>query len=158
MWNRDAAQFVYAPVELKEGEMPQHPTWTKVMEHCGEDLNTCIPSLPWCKDWGISTGGDYLTAWVACMFQNPFGCLPYLFMYGPQNSGKSSFHEALSLLLTNGVAKADRALTSDQGYNEELEDAILAVVDEVDISKAGSSVYNKLKEWVTGLTISIHGK
>lgn len=158
LWNRDAAQFTYAPVELKEGGTPVHPTWNRVMGHCGSDLNDYIPSLPWCADWGISTGGDYLTAWVACIMQNPFGKLPYLFMYGPQNSGKSSFHESLSLLFTSGVAKADRALTSEQGYNGELEGAVLAVVDEVDISKAGSSVYNKLKEWVTGLTISIHAK
>jgi hypothetical protein len=158
MWNRDAAQFVYAPIELKEGEVPHHPTWTKVMEHCGLDLSDYVSDLPWCKEWGITTGGDYLTAWVACMFQNPYGKLPYLFMYGPQNSGKSSFHESLALLLTDGVAKADRALTSEQGYNGELTNTVLAVVDEIDISKAGSSVYNKLKEWVTGLTISIHAK
>jgi len=157
MWNRDAAQFVYAPIELREGESPKHPTWTRVMEHCGVDLSDYLKELPWCSDWGIVTGGDYLTAWVACMFQNPFGKLPYLFMYGPQNSGKSSFHESIALL-TNGVKKADRALTSEQGYNGELMGAVLAVVDEVDISKAGSSVYNKLKEWVTGLTISIHAK
>jgi hypothetical protein len=158
LWNRDAAQFTYPVAEMKEGESPYHPTWTRLMEHCGVELNEYLMELPWCKDWGIVTGGDYLTAWVACMFQNPFGKLPYLFMYGPQNSGKSSFHECLDLLLTKGVEKADRALTSEQGYNGELAGAVLAVVDEVDISKAGSSVYNKLKEWVTGLTISMHEK
>lgn len=158
VWNRDAPQFVYAPIELGEDESPEHPTWNRLMAHCGVELNEYIPDLPWCKDWGITTGGDYLTAWVACMFQNPFGKLPYLFMYGPQNSGKSSFHEAIALLLTNGVEKADRALTSTQGYNGELIDTVLAVVDEVDIAKAGSEVYNKLKEWVTGITVSIHAK
>jgi hypothetical protein len=158
VWNRAAAQFVYAPVELSEGEIPQHPTWTRVMNHCGVELSEYIPELPWGESWGIATGGDYLTAWLACMFQRPFGKLPYLFMYGPQNSGKSSFHESIRLLLTRGVVAADRALTSDQGYNGELEDAVLAVVDEVDISKSGSSTYNKLKEWVTGITISIHAK
>jgi hypothetical protein len=155
IWNRDAAQFVYPAVELGEGEMPLHPTWTKIMEHCGGDLTKYIMELPWCREWGLTTGGDYLTAWIACMFHNPFGKLPYLFMYGNQNSGKSSFHESIALLMTNGVNKADRALTSEQGYNGELMDTVLAVVDEVDISKAGSGAYNKLKEWVTGITISI---
>ncbi|MHC4299387.1 MAG: DUF5906 domain-containing protein [Planctomycetota bacterium] len=155
MWNRDAAQFVYPAAELKADEVPHHPTWTRVMEHCGIELNEYIAELDWCKDWGITTGGDYLVAWIACMFRNPFGKLPYLFMYGPQNSGKSSFHESVALLLSQGVAKADRALTSEQGYNGELMDAVLAVVDEVDVAKAGSGAYNKLKEWVTGLTISI---
>ena len=157
-WNRDSAQFAFSPAVLKEGESPHHPTWDRIMAHCGVELNEYIPQLPWCKEWGIMNGGDYLTAWVACMFQNPFGKLPYLFMYGPQNCGKSSFHEALALLLTKGVVKADRALTSEQGYNGELRGGILAVIDEVDISKAGSSAYNKLKEWTTGLNISIHAK
>ena len=158
VWNRDAAQFVYPPIELGEGEVPHHPTWTRLMNHCGHDLSEYIPTLPWCKGWGIETGGDYLVAWLACMFHNPFGKLPYLFMHGNQNCGKSSFHESVDLLMTNGVSKADRALTSEQGYNGELLDTILAVVDEVDISKAGASAYNKLKEWVTGLTVSIHAK
>lgn len=158
MWNRDAAQFIYKPIDLGEGEVPHHPHWDRLVEHCGCDLTEYIKNLEWCKAWGIESGGDYLTAWIACMFQHPFGKLPYLFMYGPQNSGKSSFHEAVNLLLTTGVVKADRALTSEQGYNGELVDAVLAVIDEVDISRAGSSVYNKLKEWTTGLTISIHAK
>jgi hypothetical protein len=158
MWNREGAQFTYTPVTLGPDEVPHHPTWDILLSHCGCDLNDYLPDLAWCSDWGIATGGDYLLAWVACMIQNPFGKLPYLFFYGPQNSGKSSFHESLKLLLTKGYAKADRALTSEQGYNGELENAVLAVVDEVDIAKAGSSVYNKLKEWTMGLTISIHAK
>jgi len=158
LWNRDGAQFRYEPIELNEGEHPVHPTWNRVMEHCGRDLNEYIDDLPWCQDWNIRTGGDYLTAWIACMFQNPYGKLPYLFMYGPQNCGKSSFHEALEFLLTRGVAKADRALTSVGGFNSELEEAILAVIDEVDVARAGSAAYNKIKEWVTGTSISIHPK
>jgi hypothetical protein len=158
MWNRDSAQFVYAPIDLSEGEMPHHPHWNKVMRHCGSDLDEYIPSLNWCKDWGIECGGDYLTAWVACMLRHPFGKLPYLFMYGPQNSGKSTFHESIDLLMTRGVEKADRALTSQSGYNGELMDTVLAVIDEVDISKAGLLAYNKVKEWTTGLNISIHAK
>lgn len=158
VWNRNSVQFAYSPVELKEGEVPHHPTWTRVMEHCGVELNEYIPNCEWCKEWGINTGGDYLTAWVACMCQNPFCKLPYLFFYGPQNSGKSSFHEALSLLFTKGVVNADRALTSEQGYNGELMGAILGVVDEVDVAKSGSSAYNKLKQWITGLQITIHEK
>jgi len=158
-WNRNATQFLYTPIELQEGEHAVHPTWNRLMRHCGIELDQLIPNLPWCKEWGIENGGDYLTAWVACMFQNPYGKLPYLFFYGPQNSGKSSFHEALALLVTKGVCKADRALTSKSGYNGELTNAILGVVDEVDISKTGGiEAYNKLKEWVTGETLSVHAK
>jgi hypothetical protein len=79
-------------------------------------------------------------------------------MYGPQNSGKSIFHEAIGKLVTRGVMKADRALTSTSGYNGELLNVVLGVIDEVDISKSGSAAYNKLKEWTTGLTLSVHAK
>jgi hypothetical protein len=129
------------------------------MGHCGVELNDYIPELPWCKDWGIVTGCDYMTAWVACMMQNPHGKLPYLFMYGPQNSGKSSFYEAIALLMTPGsMERADKALTSDQGYNGELEGVVLAVIDEIDISKAGATAYNRIKDWTTGLTFCLHAK
>ena len=158
MWNRNAAQLRFTPLELAQGEVPRHPHWDRVMNHCGCDLDEYLPELDWPKQWGITNGGDYLKAWVACMIRNPFGKLPYLFMYGPQNSGKSIFHEAVSLLMTKGVVKADKALTSDQGYNGELSGAVLAVVDEVDISKSGMMAYNRLKEWTTGLTLSIHAK
>lgn len=157
-WNRNAVQFVYQPVTLEEGQEPTHPTWNRLLEHCGVELNEYIPDLPWCRDWGITTGGQYLLAWVACMVQKPYCKLPYLFMYGPQNSGKSSFHESLSLLFTTGVEKADRALTSSQGYNGELRGVILAVIDEVNVNKTGPEVYNKLKEWVTGETFAVHAK
>lgn len=158
VWNRNAPQFIYPPVDLKGDEVPLHPHWDMLMNHCGAELDHYIPKLPWCKQWGFERGGDYLKAWVAIMFQKPFTQLPYLFMYGPQNCGKSSFHEAIRLLITRGVESADRALTSKGGYNGELEDIVLAVVDEVDISKAGTDAYNKLKEWVTALNISIHPK
>jgi hypothetical protein len=158
VWNLGASQYVFTPLDLAEGEVPQHPNWDRVMRHCGSDLDTYIPHLPWCKEWGIYNGGDYLTAWIACMLRYPFAKLPYLFMYGPQNSGKSIFHEAISKLVTRGVMKADRALTSSSGFNGELLNVILGVIDEVDISKSGSAAYNKLKEWVTALTLSVHAK
>jgi len=158
VWNLGASQYVYRPIELEEGEVPYHPHWDKIMNHCGCDLDVYIPHLEWCKEWGIKNGGHYLTAWIACLLRSPFSKLPYLFMYGPQNSGKSIFHEAIGKLITRGVVKADRALTSTSGYNGELLHAVLGVIDEVDISKSGSSAYNKLKEWTTALTLSVHAK
>jgi hypothetical protein len=158
VWNLGASQFVYRPIELEEGEVPFHPHWDKVMNHCGCDLDVYIPNLEWCKTWGIKHGGHYLTAWIACLLRYPFSKLPYLFMYGPQNSGKSIFHEAIGKLITRGVVKADRAITSTSGYNGELLNAVLGVIDEVDISKSGAATYNKLKEWTTALTLSVHAK
>lgn len=157
-WNLGAPQFIYKPVNLDDDEQPYHPHWDKVMGHCGEDLDGIIRDLIWCRNWGIFNGKDYLTAWVSCLIREPFEPLPYLFMYGPQNSGKSIFHEAINLLVTGGVVKADRALTSSNDFNGELANAVLGVVDEVNIAHAGPTVYNKIKEWTTSQYISIHAK
>lgn len=157
-WNLGAPQLLYKPAQFDDGEQPVHPHWDKVMSHCGEDLDPVIRETTWCRNWGIFNGRDYLTAWVSCLMREPFDPLPYLFMYGPQNSGKSIFHEAISLLVTGGVVKADRALTNSSDFNGELANAVLGVIDEVNIANAGPGVYNKIKEWTTSQYISIHAK
>jgi hypothetical protein len=88
------------------------------------------------------------------MIRYPFSPLPYLFLYGPENSGKSIFHEAIALLMTKGCVPADRALTSASDFNGELANCILAVVEEKDISKAKGALA-KIKEWVTARNLSI---
>jgi len=157
-WNLGAPQFVFDPVNMPDDEPAKHPYWDRVLDHCGGELTNVVRETEWCKKWGIYTGADYLATWIACMFREPFEPLPYLFMYGPQNSGKSIFHEAISLLVTGGVVKADRALTNRNDFNGELANAVLGVVDEVNIANAGPTVYNKIKEWVTGKFISLHRK
>jgi hypothetical protein len=157
-WNLGAPQFVYKPAIMEDDDKPVHPHWDKVMGHCGEDLDSVIRNISWCRNWGIFNGRDYLTAWLACLLREPFEPLPYLFMYGPQLGGKSMFHEAISTLVTGGVVKADRALTNASDFNGELANAVLGVIDEVNIAHAGPTVYNKIKEWTTGQYISIHAK
>jgi len=157
-WNRDAPQFKYEPAQLAIDEKPHHPWWDKYYNHLGSDLDRYVTEAWWKDEYGIENGGDYLKAWVACMLRYPFDKLPYLFMYGTQETGKSMFHETISLLITKGVVSADRALTSESGYNGELLNAVLAYVDEVDVAEAGRGVYNMLKAWTTGLTIPIHAK
>jgi len=157
-WNLGAPQLVHQPAQLESDEVPRHPHWDMILTHCGEHITPGVQNASWCRDWGIFNGKDYLTAWISCLLREPFEPLPYLFMYGPQNSGKSIFHEAISLLVTGGVVKADRALTSPGDFNGELANAVLGVVDEVNIAHAGASVYNKIKEWTTSQFISIHAK
>jgi hypothetical protein len=149
-WNMNAVQLAF-----DIGEPGGHPHWDLIFDHCGESLTEYIQELDWAEKWGITTGREYLQYWVSCLIKEPFEPLPYLFFYGPQESGKSIFHEGLSLLFNKGVVKADRALTSQSDYNGELKGAIVGVVDEVDITEAGARVYNKIKEWVTGRKISI---
>ena len=154
-WNYGAAQFRYQPSDTEE---PKHPHWDRILSHIGEDLDRVVKNTGWCQKWGIQNGRDYLTAWIACMLREPFEPLPYLFIYGDQGCGKSILHEVISLLVTGGVVKADTALTNQSDFNGELANGVLAVIDEKNVASAGPSVYNKIKDWTTSLTLSVHRK
>lgn len=156
-WNRDAAQLRYVPAEVEPSEI-KHPHWDKIMSHCGKDLDSQIKVSPWAKQYGILSGRDYLTMWISCMIREPYDPLPYLFFFGNQNCGKSIFREAIELLMTKGCVQADAALQSTSGFNGELYEAVLCYVEEVDLSKAGSMAYNRIKEYVTNLQLSVHIK
>ncbi len=155
-WNREAAQFRYTP---QQEEPFNHKTWDLVLKHCGLGLDNAIIEDGWCQTNGIATGEDYLRIWVASLFQYPKRPLPYLFLYSrAENTGKSTLHEALSFLINGtGYARADTALTSAQGFNGELANAVLCVVQETDITKSVGA-RNRLKDWVTALQIPIHIK
>lgn len=153
-WNLDATQYKFHPADLGDDDVPQHPHWDLILEHIGMDLTATIRELAWAKESNIQSGADYLRAWLACMFRDPYEPLPYLFMYGPENSGKSIFHEAASLLVTKGVVPAHRALTNANDFNGELASAILCVVEETNVSLSAGA-HAKIKEWVTSRTLSI---
>jgi len=154
-WNLEAAQYRFQPVELVDDQAPHHPHWDKVLHHIGQDLTPALRKLTWAERANIKSGADYLLAWAACLLRDPFEQLPYLFLFGPENSGKSILHEALSLLMTAGTVRADRALTNKNEFNGELAGAVLCVVEEKNISLAGQAAHNRIKDWVTGETISI---
>jgi hypothetical protein len=153
-WNKDAAQYRYTPAELRDNEAPCHPHWDMVLKHCFGDLDEAIKELSWAQRANIRSGAEYGLMWAACMLRDPFQPLPYLFFYGEQNCGKSSYHEALELLMTTGVASADRAIKNQNDFNGELAGAILAYIEETDISQA-KGAYNKIKDWVTNPTLWI---
>lgn len=155
-WNRKAAQFVYNQTENRDDL--QYTTWMKVLRHCGKGLDGAIKKHGWCQANGILNGADYLKVWIASLFQKPMERLPYLFFYSQeQNTGKSIFHEALTELVTNGVERADNALTNQAGFNGELANAILCIIEEVDMSKS-KTAYNRIKDWTTGRMFPVHPK
>lgn len=154
-WNRNAAQLKYLPTQDKD--VLSYPHWLKILEHCGAGLDAAVQQHPWCKANGILSGADYLKCWVASLFQHPTEPLPYLFFYGPQDSGKSIFHESLSLLLTKGYRRADIALQNTSAFNAELDGAILCVIEEIDLGK-DRLAYNRMKDWMLADVISIHMK
>lgn len=147
-WNRHAPQFAHEP------SYGRFPTWELILNHVGSGL--AVDTDEWCRINHINTGGDYLKLWLASMFRHPFEPLPYLFFWSEeQNTGKSSLHEAVQLLLKNGIGytKADRALTSSSGFNGELYGAILAVVEEVNVSS--KIAFERIKDWVTSPNLFI---
>lgn len=147
-WNQGAAQYKYKPADLPDDVAPHHPHWDKVLKHCGQDLDDALHNLEWARMVNIKSGADYLRAWAACLLREPYEKLPYLFFYGEQNSGKSIFHESLGLLMTKGVAAADKALGGNSDFNGELANAVLAYIEERDVAQT-KGAYNKLKDWVT---------
>lgn len=155
-WNKEAAQLTYFP-EFNKANL-SYPTWTKLLNHIGKNLDPYVKVDPWCVANGVMTGGDYLFLWVASVFQYPEKPLPYLFLYSrEQSTGKSTFHISLRKLLTKGYTRADDALTNQQGFNGELQGAILAIVEETDVN-GQKRASNRMKDWVTSPTISIHPK
>lgn len=147
-WNRNACQLRYTPIKSDI----TFPTWLAILNHCGKSLDHTIKQNKWCQDNAILTGGDYLKCWIASVFQQPLEPLPYLFFFGEQGSGKSIFHEAITLLVTHGVVRVDQALTSN--FNGELANAIICVIEETDLRR-NKQAYARIKDWVTASHISI---
>jgi len=150
-WNKYNIKLNY---QLREGDYDQ---WTNLLGHLGQNLDSPVQSNPWCLSNNIQNGGQYLKLWLSSIFQYPLDPVPYLFLYGPQLSGKSTFHEAVSLLLDSGVVQADHALTNQQGFNAELAGAILCVIEETNLRKS-KFAFERVKNWVTSKRISLHEK
>lgn len=152
-WNRYAAQLKVNPTE---SDTLSYSHWLKVLNHCGKGLDDAVSASEWARTNGIESGADYLKLWLASLIQEPVEPLPYLFLYGPQGSGKSILHEAVSLLIT-GVMRADNSLMSGGNFNGELEGAVLCVVEETDMERDWRA-YNRIKDWVTSKELTVHRK
>lgn len=150
-WNKFRCRFRFEP---KEGPFE---TWSLILKHLGKGLTSAVQKHSWCKAYDIMTGEDYLKLWLACTVQYPFEPLPYLFFCGQENSGKSIFHESMELIIDKGVRRAEKALMSSQGFNQELAGCIIAVVEEINLSK-NPNAYDRIKDCVTSRTLSIHPK
>ncbi len=157
-WNRFAPQWTYQPANLSIDEEPYHPHWDSVLGHCGYELDQALKSNTWAQKNGIHTGCDYLRMWVASAIREPQHHLPYLFLWGPQNSGKTILGDALSLLVTGGVKSANHAITSSGGFNSELAGVVFALIEELDLREASGKYYNRVKDWVTSETFMSHKK
>lgn len=150
-WNMFSPQLLYEPIE---GPWDK---WNIILSHLGKNLDEAVHKNSWCITYNIRTGAEYLKYWVASVFQYPTEPLPYLFLYGPQLSGKTTLHESLGLLVNKGVVQAKVALTSQQNFNGELLGAIICVVEELNL-RIVKGAYDRVKDWVTARTIVSHEK
>jgi hypothetical protein len=148
-WNKDGARFAFKP------ELGDCPTWRLMLDHVGRSIDAVVLADDWCKHAGVKTGGQYLLKWCASMFQRPKSRTAYLFLHGPQEAGKSTLHEALKDLLLRGYVRANHALKSKEGFNGEIANAVLCVIEEVDLSDNRRDTFERVKDWVTGEVISV---
>ena len=151
-WNRDAPQLACQPAD-SGGD---HHHFDLILEHVGQDLDEAVQTSEWCRKGNILTGSDYLRTWLACLIHHTDQPLPYLFLAGPQNSGKSIVHEACRYLFTGGITSANSALTS--GFNAELSGCFLVYIEERDLADRKYNAYEKIKEWVTGRELLVTEK
>ena len=90
------------------------------------------------------------------MLQKPQAKIPYLFIYSPeQETGKSSFHEALNVLFAKQKGYVQINKTIKSNFDGELENAILCVLEEVNLSGKNSEIYDKIKDYTTSSHIAI---
>lgn len=149
-WNKDSAKIITQPISGRVN------MWWELLDHIGSGLDEAVQNNLWCINNGINSGSEWLFLWIANLFQRPSEPLPYLFLIGEQKTGKSTLHEALALLFyrNRGYVRADQALKSTSGFNAELAHAVLCVVEETNLSD-NKLAANRIKDWVTGKTISI---
>ncbi len=151
-WNKDSPQLAFEP----SATAGDHTHFDMILDHLGKSLDSAVQRTEWCSKWSIFTGADYLRYWIAALIKEPTQPLPYLFFFGPQNSGKSIFFEMLDLLFTCGVVSASSALSGT--FNAELGSCVVGYIDEKDLSGMRDGIYAKIKEWITARRILIHRK
>lgn len=153
-WNLRAPQFRFPPAPRPDSGESEHPTWDLILSHLGHDLDEAINTMPWAQQANVRSGGDYLRMWLACTIREPFEPLPYLFFFGPEESGKSILWEAFDRIVVNAVVRADLALINSAGFNGEIDGAIVCVIDERDLSKHRDA-RERLRDAVTSRKLAI---
>lgn len=164
MWNRKGARLRYEP--STNLDTLNFPTWSMMLDHLGQSITPFLSDNIWASNNNVVTGADYLTLWVAALFQKPYERSPYLFFYSEEEkTGKSTFHMALSLLIEGkpprGYMKVNEALKANQTFNAELQDSLICVVEELDLNPRRTDAqvtHNRIKELVTAKYIGMHEK
>ena len=97
----------YQPVILSDDDAPVHSNWDKILNHIGagpeRGLREPRGHRRASRPASISLGlGRH-------MIRHPFSPLPYLFLFGPENTGKSIFHGSIDPVDDERLCTADRS-------------------------------------------------
>ena len=151
-WNLLGSKLLYAPATA------DGPTthWDMILNHIGRGLDAAVESDPWCQEYNVNTGADYLRLWIANLIRLPARRSPMLAMYSPeQGTGKSTLHEAAAVLFDeNGFEYGDAALKNGSGFNGELHGSALCAVEETNLANYREA-YIRIKSWVTSPRMQI---
>jgi hypothetical protein len=152
-WNYQSAQYRVQPAAYAGS----HPTWDLILGHTFAGLNEALATDDWARTNNIQTGREYAQLWLACMFQRPFGRVPYLFLCGRQGTGKSTFHMAIRHLITaNGIVDGTSFMAGKDIFNGPLKKAVLVYIEEFDFSKSAHA-RNQMKVWTGNDYIPVRG-
>jgi hypothetical protein len=150
-WNFDAPQLRYQPAD----EAQDTPTWDAIFDHLGSGLDQDIYDCLECKKLGIASGSHYLKLWVKLLIEKPSQRLPYLFFASKENNtGKSSFGSSIQHMIHPGVGEINEEAITEK-FNSELENKILCLVEEVNLSDKKNKAYSTIKRLVTSPTITV---
>ena len=118
-WNLKGSKLLYAPA----GADGPTTYWDMVLNHVGRGLDAAVESDPWCQEYNVTTGADYLRLWIANLIRLPARRLPMLAMYSPeQNTGKSTLAEGTAVLFDEeGFEYGDAVLKNASGFNGEID-------------------------------------
>ncbi|WP_145031333.1 primase-helicase family protein [Caulifigura coniformis] len=139
-WLNIGARYIVTP------QAGEHPTWTMLDEHVGQTVTPHLP--PWCLEHGIRTGGDWMRLWRCVAFQRPDRPTPFVTLVSKlQGTGKTTYVNALKLLVTGGIAGATGMLRKNSQFNSHVMRSWLAIIVESDISRDGT--YDLLKPLIS---------
>jgi len=139
-------------------QVAPHPTWDAVLNRLGFHLDRRVYWNRTCQQLGVRTGGDYLRYWIAATILHRDIYVPYLYLYGPQATGKSLFHEAITLLMPrwNTVRRCDRLLSSTSMWNTAFTDMRVGVIEGTDFNHDEEAA-RRIVEWAFAAEVTIHG-
>jgi len=130
------------------------PMTRRVLAHIGRSLNGPVLRDEWCRANGISNGVEFLIVVIANWLKRPELKSPLLFLFGPENCGKSTLHDLASYLI-GSIADVDKIIDGDR-FDDHLAGAVVAVIDEPDASE--QKFRAKIRKWITEDFMRVNGK